>query len=79
MTQLEFEKKPNSLPVKAPDEIDCAVHAEAEKINDGTTATLEEFQRSSTRNEKTVKVKCRLSADSAFVPGQEVQLNLDTL
>lgn len=39
----------------------------------------EEFQRSSTRNEKTVKVKCRLSADSAFVPGQEVQLNLDTL
>jgi len=29
-----------------PDEIDCAVHAEAEKVNDGTTAALEEFQPS---------------------------------
>lgn len=46
MTQLEFEKKLNRLPIEDPDEIDRAMLAEAEKVNDGTTVTLEAFQRS---------------------------------
>lgn len=46
MTQLEFEKKLNRLPIEDPDEIDRAMLAEAEKANDGTTVTLEAFQHS---------------------------------
>lgn len=37
----------------------------------------EEFQSNSTRSQKTVKVKCRLAADSTFVPGQEAGLCLE--
>lgn len=40
------DRKLNSLPVEEPDEIDQAMLAEAEALNDGTAVTLEEFQRS---------------------------------
>lgn len=46
MNPAEFAAKLNSLPVEEPDEIDQAMLAEAEALNDGTAVTLEEFQRS---------------------------------
>lgn len=46
MNPAEFAAKLNSLPVEEPDEIDQAMLAEAEAVNDGATVTLEEFQRS---------------------------------
>lgn len=46
MNPAEFAEKLSSLPVEDPDEIDRAMLAEAEAINDGTTVSLEEFQRS---------------------------------
>ena len=46
MNPAEFAAKLNSLPVEEPDEIDQAMLEEAEALNDGTTVTLEEFQRS---------------------------------
>lgn len=46
MNPAEFAAKLNSLPVEEPDEIDREMLAEAEALNDGTTVTLEEFQRS---------------------------------
>lgn len=45
MNPAEFEQKLNHLPVEEPDEIDRAMLSEAEAMNDGTTVTLEEFQR----------------------------------
>ncbi len=46
MNPAEFEKKLNLLPEEQPDETDRAMIEEAEKINDGTTVALEQFQRS---------------------------------
>ena len=37
----------------------------------------EEFQRASSNDRKTVKVKCRLSADSALTPGQEADMQYE--
>lgn len=37
----------------------------------------EEFQSSSNRNQKTIKVKCRLSANTALSPGQEATMIFD--
>lgn len=45
MTVEEFEKKLVSLPSEEPDEIDLAMLAEAEAMDDGTTVTLEELKR----------------------------------
>lgn len=46
MNSADFEKKLRLLPTEEPDEIDLAMLAEAEKINDNTTVSLDEFQRS---------------------------------
>lgn len=35
----------------------------------------DEFQSSSNRNQQTIKVKCRLSADSTLLPGQEATMS----
>lgn len=45
MTQKKFEAKLKTLPVEEPDEIDKAMLAEAESIDDGTTVSLEQFNR----------------------------------
>ena len=45
MERREFEAKLKQLPVEDPDEIDCAMLAEAEEMDDGTTITLEELKR----------------------------------
>ena len=45
MERREFEAKLKQLPVEEPDEIDCAMLAEAEEMDDGTTITLEELKR----------------------------------
>lgn len=44
MNPKEFEAKLRSLPVEEPDEIDKAMLAEAEAMDDGTTVTLEELR-----------------------------------
>lgn len=46
MEQKEFERKLSQIPVVEPDEIDKAMLAEAEAMDDGTTVNLEEFKRS---------------------------------
>lgn len=46
MNSAEFAQKLNSLPVEEPDEMDRAMLAEAEAVNDGSTVSVEEFQRS---------------------------------
>jgi len=45
MNAADFQKKLAALPVEEPDEIDKAMLAEAETINDGTTVSLEELKR----------------------------------
>lgn len=45
MNAAEFEKKLAALPVEAPDEIDRAMLAEAEAINDGTLKSLKELKQ----------------------------------
>lgn len=45
MDIAEFERKLAALPVEEPDEIDKAMLAEAEAMDDGTTITLEELKR----------------------------------
>ena len=45
MTQKEFEAKLKTLPVEEPDEIDRAMLAEAEAMDDGSTVSLEEFHK----------------------------------
>lgn len=45
MNPAEFAKKIDSLPVEDLDEIDRAMLAEAEAVNDGTAVALAEFQR----------------------------------
>ena len=44
MDSTEFEKKLASLPVEEPDEIDLAMLAEAEAVNDGSAVSLEDFK-----------------------------------
>lgn len=46
MDRREFEAKLKQLPVEEPDELDRAMLAEAEEMDDGTITTLEEFKRS---------------------------------
>lgn len=46
MDRREFEAKLKQLPVEEPDELDRAMLAEAEEMDDGTTTALEEFKRS---------------------------------
>lgn len=46
MDRKEFEEKLNRLPVEEPDEIDRAMLADAQAVNDGTTVSLEEFRKS---------------------------------
>lgn len=46
MNQKEFETKLKGLPVEAPDEIDRAMLAEAEAMDDGSSVSLEEFRKS---------------------------------
>lgn len=46
MDPKEFEAKLKTLPVEEPDEIDKAMLAEAEAMDDGTTVSLEEFRKS---------------------------------
>lgn len=46
MNPAEFAMKLEQLPAEEPDQIDRAMLAEAEAMNDGETVTLEEFQRS---------------------------------
>lgn len=46
MNPKEFEAKLKTLPVEEPDEIDKAMLAEAEAMDDGTTVSLEEFRKS---------------------------------
>lgn len=49
MTRQEIEKRfaeIDALPAEEPDEIDLAMMAEAEAMDDGTTVTLEEFKQS---------------------------------
>lgn len=46
MTQQEFEARLKALPTEEPDDIDKAMLAHAEAINDGTTVSLEEFKAS---------------------------------
>lgn len=46
MDQRAFEAKLKQIPVVEPDDIDLAMLAEAEKMDDGTTVSLEEFKRS---------------------------------
>lgn len=46
MDASEFQKKLNTLPEEEPDELDLAMLAQAQEVNDGTTVTLEEFQKS---------------------------------
>ena len=41
MNTAEFENKLRSLPEEAPDKLDLAMLADAERMNDGTTADLE--------------------------------------
>lgn len=43
MRQKDFEEKLNHLPVEEPDEIDRAMLAEADLVNDGTTISLDEY------------------------------------
>ena len=45
MNPEEFEAKMRSLPAEELDEIDKAMLAEAEAMDDGTTVTLEELRR----------------------------------
>lgn len=45
MNANEFQHKLNTLPEEEPDELDLAMLAEAQEINDGSTITLEEFQK----------------------------------
>ena len=40
-----FRYKLDTLPEEEPDELDLAMLAEAQEINDGSTITLEEFQK----------------------------------
>lgn len=44
MNQSEFEAELKQLPVEEPDEFDLAMLSEAESLDDGTTAPLEEFK-----------------------------------
>lgn len=46
MNPKEFEAKLKTLPVEEPDEIDKAMLADAEAMDDGTTVSLEEFRKS---------------------------------
>lgn len=46
MNPAEFARKLDALPMEEPDDIDRAMLAEAEAVNDGTTVSLEEFQHS---------------------------------
>lgn len=46
MTPQEFEEKLKNISVEEPDEIDLAMLAEAEAMDDGTAVTLEEFKKS---------------------------------
>lgn len=46
MNPAEFAEKLSALPVEEPDEIDKAMLVDAEAVNDGTTISLDEFQRS---------------------------------
>lgn len=52
MIPSEFEKRLNALPVETPDEIDHAMIAEAESVNDGTTVSLDAFKDDSTKKEQ---------------------------
>lgn len=48
MTEQEIEKRfaeIDALPAEEPDEADLTALAEAERLNDGTTVTLEEFKQ----------------------------------
>ena len=45
MTQKEFEAKLKSLPVEEPDDIDKAMLAEAQAMDDGSTVSLDEFNK----------------------------------
>ncbi len=45
MDQKEFEAKLKRIPVVEPDELDRAMLAEAEELDDGTTVSLEDFKR----------------------------------
>jgi hypothetical protein len=45
MTPAEFEAKIKSIPAEEPDELDLAMIAEAEAINDGTTISLEDLKK----------------------------------
>ena len=49
MDMAEFGKKLNALPKEEPDEIDRAMLAEAEAVNDGSTVSLEELKQKSPR------------------------------
>ena len=46
MDRKEFEAKLKQVPVVEPDEMDRAMLAEAEMLDDGTTVSLDEFKRS---------------------------------
>lgn len=45
MNAAEFERKLAALPVEQPDEIDKAMLAEAEAMDDGTVIPLEDLKR----------------------------------
>lgn len=45
MEQSEFEAKLRRIPTEEPDPVDLAMLAEAKRVNDGTTLSLEEFKR----------------------------------
>lgn len=45
MDRKKFEEKLNRLPVEEPDEIDRAMLADAQAVNDETTVSLEEFRK----------------------------------
>ena len=46
MDQKEFEAKLSKLPIVDPDDIDKAMLRDAQKLDDGTTISLEEFRSS---------------------------------
>ena len=46
MQQKEFAHKLSQVPIVEPDDIDNAMLAEAQALDDGTAISLEEFERS---------------------------------
>lgn len=48
MNPSEFSAKLASLPVEEPDDVDLAMMADAEQINDGSTVLFEEFKQNLT-------------------------------